>query len=343
MRKLLNSLYVTSHGSSVLRQGESVVVKVEDEVRIQVPVATLQSIVCFGPVFVSPPALELLGEAGVSLSFLSDSGRFIARMQGPVSGNVLLRREQFARTADEGCREALARSVIIGKVANSRTVLQRGLRDHSPECRTSRLEKGVAELGVTLAGLRQEQSIEALRGREGEAAACYFGAFDDLVVAQKGDFHFQQRSRRPPLDNINALLSFVYALLQHDVASALEAVGLDPACGFLHSLRPGRMALALDLMEELRPCIADRLVLSLVNLQKVKGSGFTRSESGGVSMDDRTRREVIVSYQKRKQEELLHPFTGEHTPVGLIPHVQATLLARHLRGELDAYPPFIWK
>jgi CRISPR-associated protein Cas1 len=260
-------------------------------------------------------------------------------VQGPVNGNVLLRREQYRRADNEPASAAIAQAVLLAKIANSRTVLLRADRERPSQT----LELACLQLAQSLRLAEMEGNLDSLRGIEGDAARTYFGAFDELIVAQREDFQFHERSRRPPLDNVNALLSFIYVLLAHDVASALEAVGLDPAVGFLHRDRPGRAGLALDLMEELRPVLADRLVLSLINRRQVSSSGFTRAESGGVIMDDATRKEVLVAWQKRKQEEVQHPFLGERIPVGLIPHAQALLLARFLRGDMDAYPAYFWR
>jgi CRISPR-associated protein Cas1 len=343
MKQLLNTLYVTSHGAFLAKERETVLVRLEGETKIQVPVHTLGGIVCFGGVGCSPALLGLCAERGVAISFLTERGRFLARVTGPVSGNVLLRREQYRRADDPGSAADIARSVVAGKIANSRNVLLRATRDH-PQSEGAGLVNAAADrLADVQRRLADPMPLDTVRGFEGEAGQAYFGVFDHLIVAQKDAFRFERRSRRPPLDAVNGLLSFLYTLLRHDVAAALEGVGLDPAVGFLHRDRPGRPGLALDLMEELRPAIADRLALSLINRQQVKSSGFVTSESGAVSMDDDTRKEVLVAYQKRKQEEIQHPFLQEQVAVGLIPHVQALLLARHLRGDLDGYPPMIWR
>lgn len=343
MKKLLNTLYVTTQGAYLGREGETVQVRVEKETRLQVPIHTLSGIVCFGQVSCSPFLLGLCAERGVGVSLLTENGRFLARVQGAVSGNVLLRRQQY-RWADDEARSAdLARSFQIGKIANSRTVLQRALRDHAEKPGTEALEEASARLRFSLDQLPAADSLDALRGIEGDAAGTYFGVFNHLITSQKEDFAFHERSRRPPLDKVNCLLSFVYTLLMHDIRSALESVGLDPAVGFLHRDRPGRASLALDLMEEFRPVLADRLVLSLVNLGVMKKSGFCQAETGGVTMDADTRKTLLVAYQKRKQEEINHPFLNEKMEIGLLPFAQALLLARHVRGDLDGYPPFIWR
>lgn len=343
MKKLLNTLFVTTQGAYLCHEGESVLVRVENETKLRVPIHALGGIVCFGCVSYSAPLMGLCGERGVRITHLSEHGRFHARVEGPVSGNVLLRREQYRRADQPEAAAALARSIVIGKIANSRTVLQRAVRDHEGKGGMDEIERVVALLASLLQDLENDAPIEILRGREGEAANLYFGVFDHLITAQKDDFMFAARSRRPPLDNMNALLSFLYTLLVHDASSALETVGLDPQVGYLHALRPGRPALALDLIEEFRPFLADRLALSLANLRQVQPGGFVKSESGAVVMDDETRKALLIAYQKRKQEEIHHPFIEENVPVGLLFHVQALLMARHLRGDLDAYPPFIWK
>lgn len=343
MKHLLNTLYVTTQGAYVHKEGETAAVQVEGETKLRVPLHTLGSIVCFGRVSCSPGLMGACADRDMLISFLSMNGRFLARVSGPVSGNVMLRREQYRTADDEEFSAGMARSVVIAKVANSRTVLLRAMRDHPEGAGVEEIRSASDYLGRLLGTLRAEAPLDVVRGREGEAARAYFGAFDHLITAQKEAFFFRQRSRRPPLDNMNALLSFTYTLLLHDVTAALEAVGLDPAVGYLHRDRPGRPGLALDLMEELRAFIADRLALSLVNRQQMAPGGFETTETGGVIMNDDTRKTLLVAYQKRKQEEIAHPFIEERVAVGLIPHVQAMLLARFLRGELDAYPAFVWR
>lgn len=343
MKKLLNTLYVTTQGSYLAREGETVKVLVEKENRLQVPIHTLSGVVCFGQVSMSPFLMGLCAERDVSVSFLTENGRFLARVQGPVSGNVLLRREQYRWADDVEKTTAVTRSVLIGKICNCRSVLQRGIRDHNDKLNDDFLSQAVGRLNQILAHLQGQLSLERLRGYEGEAGKTYFSVFDQLITSRKEDFFFQERSRRPPLDRVNCLLSFLYTLLMHDVRSALESVGLDPAVGFLHRDRPGRPSLALDIMEEFRPFLADRLALSLINLCQVKAGGFRQMESGAVLMDDETRKTVLVMYQKRKQDEIMHPFLKEKMSVGLLCHVQAQLLARFIRGDLDGYPVFCWR
>ncbi len=343
MKRLLNTLFVTTQGTYLSREGETVLVQVEGQTKLQLPIHTLSGVVCFGRVMCTPQLLQLCAQRNVTVSFLSERGRFWARVQGPVSGNVLLRRAQYRRADDEQTSAEVARAVVVAKVANSRTVLLRAIRDHGGNVDTVRLEDAARNLARIGEGLSWPAGLDKIRGYEGEAAKSYFDVFDHLIVAQKDDFFFQGRSRRPPLDNMNSLLSFLYTLLTHDVVSSLEAVGLDPAVGYLHRDRPGRPGLALDLMEEFRPFLADRLALSLVNRQQVKGKGFKTTETGAVIMDDETRKTLLVAYQKRKQEEIRHPFLDEKMAVGLLPYAQALLFARYLRGEIEGYPPFLWK
>ena len=341
MKKLLNTLYVSTEGAYLGRQRETILVRVEHETRLQLPATTLEGVVTFGNVSCSPFMMQLCAEKGVGLTFLSRNGRFIARAEGPLSGNVLLRRTQYRKADDLSAAASIARSFVAGKVSNARAVLRRTIRDARGEA-SEELARASNRLAMLLRQLSSHHDLDALRGIEGEAASRYFGVFQDLIREPEA-FSFARRSKRPPMDRVNAMLSFVYSLLGHDAASALAAVGLDPAVGFLHRDRPGRESLALDLMEEFRPVLGDRLVLSLINRKQVSPGGFNQTESGAVWMDDKTRKALITAYQKRKRDELTHPFLGETAPVGLLMHLQAKLLARHLRGDLDAYPPFFWK
>lgn len=343
MRKLLNVLYVTSPDAYLAREGETVMVQVGEETKIRVPIHNLEGIVCFGYTGASPALMRLCAERNVALSFFSENGRFLARITGKINGNVLLRRKQY-RMADDGeAKLFVARNFILGKVFNCRCVLQRFLRDHGAGDPDGIVMLRVDSLYHILERIRRAETVEAVRSIEGEAARSYYSVFDRLILDQKDLFSFNGRNRRPPLDRMNALLSFLYTLLAHDCAAALESVGLDPQVGFLHKERPGRPSLALDLMEELRSYLVDRLALSLVNNRQMDGTGFTVKESGGVIMDDQTRKIVITAWQNRKQEEIVHPFLGEKLPVGMIPYAQSLLLARFLRGDLDAYPPFLMK
>lgn len=342
MKRLLNTLYVTTQGAYLGKEGETAVVRVEGETKLRVPVLNLGGIVCFGNVSLSPYLLGLCGESGVTVSYLSRNGRFLARMVGPTSGNVLLRREQYRRADDLSAAAEIARSILLAKLLNSRNVLQRSLRDRQEVTGDPRPE-AVHTLAALAKEVGRAGELDALRGVEGTAARAYFEAFDALITRDDEAFSFTGRNRRPPTDPMNALLSFLYTLVRHDVTGALEGVGLDPQVGFLHRDRPGRPGLALDLMEELRAPVADRLALTLVNRRQVKPEGFKTGESGGVMMDDDTRKTVLVAYQERKQDELTHPFLNEKVSVGILFHVQALLLARHLRGDLDAYPAFLAK
>lgn len=343
LRKLLNVLYVTSPDAYLAKDGENVLVLVGEETKLRIPVHNLEGIVCFGYTGASPALMHLCVERNVGLSFHSESGRFLARATGKVSGNVLLRRKQY-RIADSQ-EESLqfAKGFVFGKIFNCRCVLQRFLRDHGDKGVFQDVQDSVRFLSLQLQKVVNCQNVDILRGIEGESARSYYGVIDNLVLEEKEVFRFSGRSRRPPLDPINAILSFLYTLLAHDCSSALETVGLDPQVGFLHRERPGRPSLALDLMEELRPYLVDRLTLSLINNRQVDAKGFITKESGGVIMNEEMRKMIITSWQKRKQEEIMHPFLGEKIAIGLIPYAQAMLLARHLRGDLDAYPPFLMK
>jgi len=341
VKKHLNTIFVTSEGAWLSKDGETVSIRVDGETKLRVPIHLIEGIVCFGNVTMSPFLMAHCAEHGVGVSFMTGNGRFLARVEGAVSGNVLLRRAQY-RWADDPARSAdLARSFVLAKIANSRLVLQRAARDHPAIA--DRLRPAVDTLAESLPDVERAGSVDSIRGLEGDAARHYFGVFGHLMLARDSGFSFEGRSRRPPRDPANALLSFVYTLLLHDVRSALEAVGLDPQVGFLHRDRPGRPGLALDLMEEFRAFLADRLVLSLINRGQVKDRGFEQRETRGVWMKAETRKTVLVAYQDRKKEEIRHPFLDEKCTVGAIPHIQALLLARRIRGDLDAYPPFFWR
>lgn len=343
MKRHLNTLFVTTQGAYLAKEGETVIVKVDSDVRLRLPVHTIGGIVCFGQVSCSPYLMGYCAEQNVAISFLTEYGRFLAKVQGSVSGNVLLRREQYRQADNPETSAVISRAVLTGKIANCRIVLERVLRDHSDKIELNAVTMASQKLAYSLKRLQSELPLDVLRGIEGEAALTYFGVFDHLITSQKEDFVFHERNRRPPLDTVNCLLSFIYTIVMHDVRSALETVGLDPAVGFLHRDRPGRPSLALDLMEEFRPFLADRLVLSLINLGQVKGKDFEVKENGAVLMDDETRKTVLTAYQIRKQDEIVHPFLNEKVTIGLLFHVQAMLMARYLRGDLDAYPPYVWR
>ena len=343
MKKHLNTLFVTTQGAYLNKEGETVVVSVEREKKLQLPIHTLDGIVCFGNVMCSPYLMGFCADRDVAMSFLTEHGRFLARVQGPVSGNVLLRREQYRRADSDTESSGITYSVLVGKLSNTRTVLQRVIRDHGDKVDADTISAASDHIAALLKSVGPGMRLDSLRGIEGDAARTYFGVFDHLIVNRENGFSFSGRNRRPPLDPINCLLSFVYTLLLHDVRSALESVGLDSAVGYLHRDRPGRPGLALDMMEEFRSVIADRLVLSLVNRGQARKKDFVVQKSGAVTMSDELRKTVLVAYQKRKQDEIYHPFIEEKVTIGLLFHIQALLLARFLRGDLDGYPPFIWK
>jgi len=343
MKKYLNTLYITTDGAYLHKERETLVVEIEKKKKLQLPIQTIGNICCLGRIMVSPAFMGFCGENGVGLVFFSSHGKFLARMTGSVSGNVLLRRQQY-RFADDPEKSLQTAIPIIGaKIATSRTSLQRVLRNNPMIDGSQEVEETLKRLKGILQQVQACRSLEHLRGYEGEAAHHYFGVFSHCILRDKQHFFLKYRNRRPPLDPVNALLSFLYALLHQDCVSACEGVGLDPAVGFLHRDRPGRFGLALDMMEEFRPFIADRVVLSLINRGQVTAKGFRATESGAVRMDDTTRKTVIAAYQDRKKEELIHPFLGDKAPIGLFFHLQAMLMSRYIRGDLDFYPPFVWR
>lgn len=343
MKKLLNTLYVTSENSYLSLDGENVVVFEEKTEMGRVPLHNLEGIVSFGYRGTSPALMGACAERNVSLCYLTPQGRFLARVSGRIKGNVLLRQQQYVSSRDEKISLEIAKNCILGKVYNARWVLERAVRDHSMQIDLEQVKSASGFLKSSLEYIQDAQSKEQLRGYEGEAASVYFGVFDQLILQQKKDFVFQGRSRRPPLDNVNALLSFVYTLLTNQITSALETVGLDPYVGYLHTDRPGRASLSLDLIEELRAVFADRFVLSLINKRIVNGKNFSKKENGAVLMDDELRKKVLTEWQNRKREIITHPYLGEKVEWGMVPYVQAMLLARYLRGDLDGYPVFLWK
>ncbi len=343
MRKLLNTLYVNTQGSYLHREGETIIVEQEHKKVLQLPVHTIGNVVCFGNIMCSPSLLGLCAERDIGFSFMSEYGRFLAAVNGPVRGNVLLRREQYRKADNPDITAGIAKNIIAAKLSNSRVVLNRVLRDHPEKTDFNSLSVASENIAGLMNQLERINSTDEVRGLEGTAAAQYFGVFNHLIVDQKESFIFNERSRRPPLDSVNALLSFTYTILAHDVRSALETVGLDPAVGFLHRDRPGRPGLALDIMEEFRSVIADRLVLTLINRRQINPSGFTKAENGAVVMDSDTRKILLTEYQNRKQTEVFHPYIEEKIPIGLLFYVQANLLARYLRGDIDGYPSFFWR
>ena len=343
MRKLLNTLYVTSPDKYLSLDGENIVVLADGREAGRVPLHNLEGIVTFGYSGASPALMGYCARNGISLSFHSPSGRFLAEITGGLRGNVTLRKTQYRLSDNEQESAIIGRNMIIGKVYNSRWVLERATRDHPDRVDVEALKKTSSYLQEILAQLESCESLDKIRGMEGNAASKYFEVFDELILRNKDSFFFRERNRRPPLDNVNALLSFIYTLLSQMTSSALSAAGLDPYVGFLHRDRPGRASLALDLMEELRPVLADRFVVSLINRQVVLPKDFIKKENGAVILTDDARRKVIDAWQKKKQEVIRHPFLDEKIEWGLISYTQALLLARFLRGDIDAYPPFMWK
>jgi len=343
MKKHLNTLYITTQGTYLSKEGECVAVLVNKELKARIPIHTIGSIVCFGQVSYSPYLLGHCTKNNVSLTHLTEYGKFLAKMQGPVSGNVLLRREQYLKAENSKASQEITKGILTGKIANCRTVLQRGARDHGENGHGERLSLASQRLTNGMRNLKTANSVDAMRGIEGDAANAYFGAFKYLITNKNDCFSFNGRNRRPPLDATNCLLSFLYSLLMNDVRSALECVGLDPCVGYLHKVRPGRQSLALDIMEEFRPFFADRLALTLMNRKQVTPKSFTYTESSAVYMSEEARKTLLVAYQNRKQEEVTHPFLKEKMTIGMLWHVQSRLLARYIRGDLDMYPPFIWK
>lgn len=344
MKKLLNTVYVTTEGAALRKDGENLVAVVDGAEKARVPLHMLASVVAFGPISISPGLIQACAGGGITIALLDRAGRFQARIEGPVSGNVLLRRAQY-RLSDQP--DDLVRGFLIGKIANQRAVLQRALRDRGADLsaeRRSAISTVVDRLGSILRRVALAQDhTDVQRGAEGEAANLYFSVFDHLILSDDSSLRFQGRSRRPPLDAMNALLSFLYTLLIHECRSAAEAAGLDPAVGFLHRDRPGRPSLALDLAEELRPVFADRLALALVNRKQLRSGDFERRDGGAVFLNEQGRKTVLSAWQERKKAERRHPFLDEMAPFGLVPFLQALMLARHLRGDIDAYPPWFWK
>lgn len=343
MRQLLNTLFVTSEDVYLSLDGENVVANRGGEAIARYPLHTLQSIVSFSYSGASPALMGACAKREIGLAFCTPRGRFLARVSGQMQGNVLLRRTQYrvANDPSESCR--VARMMILGKVYNARWSVERTRRDHAMRIDGERFAAVSQQLQGLLPQITAETSLESLRGLEGAGATAYFSILDDMILQGKDTFFFRERSRRPPSDAFNAMLSFAYSLLAHDCASALESVGLDAYVGFLHRDRPGRESLALDLMEELRPCLADRFVLTMVNNRIIKPEDFDFRESGSVFLSDTGRKSFLQKWQERKRETITHPFLEEKLPWGLVPYVQSLLLARYLRGDLDDYPPFLWK
>jgi len=341
LKRLLNTLYITTPDSYLSKDGTNLVVLSKDEEIGRMPIHNLQSVICFGHIGASPSAMRLCADNSVSLSFMTPYGKFQAAIVGETKGNVLLRREQYRIADNPDASFEISKNILRGKFMNSRYLLRRGKNDHKDSIDVSKIDLAIEHISLGLESIDLRENIDSLRGLEGDIAKSYFMGLDELILKQKDDFHMKCRSRRPPLDNMNSLLSFLYTLLANDVKSALEAVGLDPFVGFLHTDRPGRPSLALDIMEELRPVLVDRLALNLVNLCVVSCDGFVEKETGGIIMKEDTRNIVLERWQTRKTDEVFHPFLEEKVKLGLIPHVQSMLLSRYIRGDIDGYPPFL--
>lgn len=344
VRQHLNTLFVTLEGAWLSKDGQAVEVRHEGQTKLRVPLHNLESIVAFGwDISASAQLMAACAEAGVMLSFCSPHGKFLAAATGFAAGNVLLRREQYRRADDLVACAAIAKNIVAAKISSSRVSLLRALRDRPDHEAASQLKATARWLGHRAETALRENSLDGLRGIEGDSAAAYFDALPFLLTTDDPAIAMNGRNRRPPTDPVNALLSFIYALLAHDCRSALAAAGFDAAVGFFHRDRPGRPSLALDLMEEFRPVLADRLALALLNRRQIDISDFDSHENGAITLRDDSRKKVLVAWQERKLEQIVHPFLQEKVTWGLVPHLQARLLARHLRGDLDAYPAFIWK
>lgn len=344
MRQILNTLYVMTPNAYLHLDNDTLRIDVDHEKKMQVPLHHIGSVVCFGNIMVSPAAMHRCADAGISLVLLDHNGRFKARLEGAVSGNILLRQAQHRVASDGAFALDMARSVIAGKVRNARQVLMRAAREADDADDAKRLDDAAESLARSVRNLPQTADLDALRGVEGDAAKTYFSALPYVVKkSARPAFTMDGRSRRPPRDRFNALLSFLYAMVMNDCRSALESVGLDPQLGFLHAVRPGRAALALDLMEEFRAILADRLALTLVNRGQISESGFQQREGGAVMLEGDARKTVVVAYQERKQEEINHPLLETRVPIGLLPQLQARFMARVIRGEMEGYLPFLAK
>lgn len=343
MRKLLNSLFIVSEDSYLSLDGENIVIRKDDEQIGRFPLHTLENILCFSYKGASPALMGKCAKDGIGLAFFSPSGRFLARTLGESRGNVLLRKEQYRRSDNQDSSCQIAKHFLLGKIYNSRSILERATRDHPLRIDIQAVRNISSELAQSLSDVTACDNLDVLRGIEGQAAAYYFGVLDQLILQNEDAFAFTGRSRRPPLDRFNALISFLYTLLANQCAWALEGVGLDSYVGFLHRDRAGRRSLSLDLMEELRPILSDRLALTMINNREIRPEHFEIHENGAVLLNDNGRKVVLSAWQERKRETLTHPFLEEKIAWGLVPHVQALLLARYLRGDIDSYPPFLWK
>lgn len=338
-----NSLYVTAQGAYVRKERETIVVEVDDEKRLKLPVHHVANVVLFGRVMISPGFVRLCAEKGLAVSLLSRGGRFRGRLVRPQSGNIHLRLAQFRAAHDDADTAAIAGQIVLGKLVNTRNGVLRSARDHEDDEESEALRATADHLKGLMKSLERAEDLDQIRGIEGEGAKSYFSTFDHMVLRERDVFGWEGRSRRPPRDPLNALLSFLYAVLLGDCSSALEGVGLDPQLGYLHSVRSGRPALALDLEEEFRPVFAERLALTLINRGQVGPESFEERDGGAWRLNDEGRRTVLESYQTMKDRDVTHELLDRKMPLGLVPHVQARLLARHLRGDLDAYPPFVYR
>jgi CRISPR-associated protein Cas1 len=343
MKKLLNILYITTPDRYLSLDGENVVILSDNTEIGRIPLHNLESIVTFGYTGASPKLMGACAARNISLSFMTEHGKFLARITGEVRGNVTLRKEQYRISDKDEQSIKVAKNFIIGKLYNSKWVIERAIRDYSLRIDINKMKTKSEFLSRSIKSVQDCVDTEQLRGIEGEAASVYFSVFDDMILQKKEDFFFRTRNRRPPLDNVNAMLSFAYSLLANMCAASLETVGLDPYVGFLHKDRPGRVSLALDLMEEFRSVMADRFVLTIINKRMISSKGFIQKENGAVIMNDETRKLFLSAWQERKQDVIQHPFLDEKIEWGMVPYVQALLLARYIRGDLDEYPPFLWK
>lgn len=343
MRKLLNTLYIFTDSMYLTLDGENVVAKLQGKEMGRIPLHTLEGIITFSYMGASPALMGECASRGIQLSLFSPRGKFLARVVGDVHGSVYLRKEQYRISENPEKSIGIARNFIIGKLYNSKWVLHRALRDHGLVVEGRALENAIEHVDRELSAANASESIASVRGIEGDAASEYFGVFDELILRNKEFFAFRGRVRRPPTDPVNAMLSLFYTVLANDCASALEGVGLDSYVGFLHSDRPGRRSLALDLMEELRPVIVDRFVVTAINTQLISKRHFVMRETGEVRLTEAGRKRLFEAWQERKRDELTHPFLRERVPWGLVPHIQALLLSRTIRGDLDGYPPLLWK
>lgn len=342
MKRHLNTLYITSPDAYIRKEGMTFVVEVDDKKALQAPVHTIENIVCFGFKPLTPALMAFCTENNIGISYLSMHGKFLARVYGEQRGNVLLRKTQYSMSDSEEKSLSVAKNIVAAKITNSRNLLQRHIRNHCDN-EEGIISDAISKLARYINLIKNVESLDTLRGYEGDAASIYFGCFNCLITSQKEDFIMNGRTRRPPLDFVNALLSFIYMLLVNDLRSAMETTGLDPQVGFLHRVRPGRPSLALDIMEEFRAYIADRLVLNLINLKQLDKNDFDIRETGEIRISDKGRKEILIAYQKKKDEIIEHPFLGEKTTIGLLPHIQAMLLARYIRGDINEYPPFYIK